>query len=220
MTPVLTIVSGGLDSVTLGYDLASQGVRQSWLSFDYGQRHRKELRFAALHAAALSIPHRVVDMAWLAALLPGSSQTDRRVAVPDGHYAAETMRTTIVPNRNAIMLTIAAGIAAANQMSTIALAVHGGDHFVYPDCRPVFLAALEATLQLALGDATFTVLAPYQHGDKTAIAVRAKALGVPIAQTWSCYRGGTIHCGTCGTCVERREALTLASVEDQTVYAP
>lgn len=219
MTRLVTIVSGGLDSITLGYDLHIQGHEQRWLSFDYGQRHRKELTWAAHHALALGIPHHILPITWLAALLPGSSQTDPAIAVPEGHYAAETMKATIVPNRNAIMLNLAAGIAAAHGVSTLALAVHGGDHFIYPDCRPDFLAAQQATLRLALGDPTFTLLAPYSTGDKTDIALVAKALAVPVHETWSCYQGGPVHCGACGTCVERREALTLAGVHDRTVYA-
>jgi len=214
----LAIVSGGLDSVTLAYDLAAERQLGSILSFDYGQRHKKELRFAALAAERLGVPHAVIDLTSLTPHLKGSALTDS-VAVPDGHYAADSMKQTIVPNRNAIMLTLAFGVAAAEGRDAVATAIHAGDHFIYPDCRPDFAEAFERMQEKALeGMWKIKLLTPYITGSKSDIARRAAALQVPIADTWSCYKGGAIHCGRCGTCVERREAFALAGVDDPTVY--
>lgn len=215
----LAVVSGGLDSVTMAYALAADGALGGVISFDYGQRHKKELGFAMACAERLGVCHALIDLTSLTPHLKGSALTDT-VAVPDGHYAAESMKQTIVPNRNAIMLTIAFGVAAAEGMDAVATAVHGGDHFIYPDCRPDFVELFERMQQKALdGLWSIKLLTPFIAGDKSAIARRAVELRVPIAETWSCYKGGETHCGRCGTCVERREAFHLAGVADPTLYA-
>lgn len=214
----LVICSGGLDSVTLAYKAAAERVLGGLLSFDYGQRHVKELDSAAACARRLGVPHRVVDLRSVGAALSGSALTDD-VAVPDGHYAEETMRITVVPNRNAIMLAVAFGMAAAEQAGAVAAAVHGGDHFIYPDCRPGFVAAFQAMQDAALeGYADVRLWTPYVQGSKADIVRDGARLGVPFAETWSCYKGGLRHCGRCGTCVERREAFHLAGVADPTAY--
>jgi 7-cyano-7-deazaguanine synthase len=188
------------------------------LSFDYGQRHVKELESAAACARGLRVPHRVVDLRSVGAALSGSALTGE-VAVPDGHYAEETMRITVVPNRNAIMLAVAFGMAAAQKAGAVAAAVHGGDHFIYPDCRPGFIAAFQAMQDAALeGYADVRLWTPYVTGSKADIVRDGARLGVPFAETWSCYKGGVRHCGRCGTCVERREAFHLAGVDDPTDY--
>ena len=141
--------------------------------------------------------------------------------VPDGHYAEENMKLTVVPNRNSIMLNIAAAYAITNEASAIATAVHSGDHFIYPDCRPAFIDALENLLRVANDGflpADFQVLAPYVHISKDRICARGAELDVPWLDTWSCYKGGETHCGSCGTCFERREAFTLAGISDPTPY--
>jgi 7-cyano-7-deazaguanine synthase len=164
------------------------------------------------------VPHRVVDLRDVGAALSGSALTDD-VAVPDGHYAEETMRITVVPNRNAIMLAVAFGMAAAQKAGAVAAAVHGGDHFIYPDCRPGFVAAFQAMQDAALeGYAAVTLWTPYVQGSKADIVRDGARLGVPFAETWSCYKGGARHCGRCGTCVERREAFHLAGAADPTGY--
>lgn len=216
----VAIVSGGLDSTVLIYDLLSQSYDLHLISFDYGQKHRIELDFARRTSSKLGLPHTVVDITNLNGLLGKSTLTSNAV-VPDGHYAEENMRLTVVPNRNSIMLNIAAAYAITNNCSSIATAVHSGDHFIYPDCRPAFIDALEFLLTVANDGflpANFAVLAPYVHISKDRICARGHEVHVPWEDTWSCYKGGDIHCGSCGTCFERREAFELAGVNDPTQY--
>ncbi|QUS37074.1 7-cyano-7-deazaguanine synthase QueC [Falsirhodobacter algicola] len=215
----IVICSGGLDSVSLAHVLAKAGDLAALVSFDYGQRHRKELDFAAEAAARLGVPHHLIDMTGIGAALTGSALTGG-AEVPDGHYAEETMRITVVPNRNAIMLTVAFGLAAAQGADAVATAVHGGDHFIYPDCRPAFTESFAAMQAAALdGYADVRLLTPWVHRSKADIVTDGARAGTPFARTWSCYKGGEIHCGRCGTCVERREAFDLAGIDDPTPYA-
>lgn len=215
----LLICSGGLDSVTLAYKIAREHELSALLSFNYGQRHAKELDYAATCAQHFNIPHHVIDIAPIGKLLSGSALTDD-LEVPDGHYAEESMKVTVVPNRNAIMLSIAYGIATSMKANAVAAAFHGGDHFIYPDCRPAFVTNFEFMQKLALdGLADIKLYTPYINTTKAEIAADAVRLGVPLHQTWSCYKGGTIHCGRCGTCVERLEAFALAGANDTTQYA-
>lgn len=214
----LLICSGGFDSVTLAYRLAAEHSLGALLTFDYGQRHRKEIDAAKRSAEQLAVPHLVMNISTIGRQLSGSALTDD-IAVPHGHYSEENMKLTVVPNRNAIMLTIAFGVAAARGFDSVALAVHGGDHFIYPDCRPDFIRLFGQMQARALeGVADVALLAPYVDADKTEIARDAARFAVPVADTWSCYEGGEIHCGRCGTCVERIEAMTLAGMADPTPY--
>lgn len=219
---VVTVVSGGMDSVTLAEYLNHQGHAQTIVSVDYGQRHRKELRMAELCADRLIAPWVLLELAHLAPLLSGSALTDLEVEVPDGHYAEDTMKVTVVPNRNAIILSLATGVAVAKGADAVAIAAHAGDHYVYPDCRAEFLDALEVAFTvgnegfIAPG---FGIIRPFVDQSKADIAALGAQLGVPYELTWSCYRGEDYHCGTCGTCVERREAFQLAGVEDPTAWA-
>lgn len=213
------ICSGGLDSVSLAHVIADQGALSRLVSFDYGQRHRKELDYAAACARRLGVPHHLIDMRGIGASLTGSALTED-IDVPDGHYAEETMRITVVPNRNAIMLSIAYGIAAANGDDAVATAVHGGDHFIYPDCRPDFTQAFDRMQRAALdGYAEVALHTPFVHRTKADIVTEGAKVHTPFAETWSCYKGGALHCGRCGTCVERREAFDLAGIADPTIYA-
>ncbi|NDV49409.1 MULTISPECIES: 7-cyano-7-deazaguanine synthase QueC [unclassified Salipiger] len=215
----IVICSGGLDSVSLAHMVAANGDLTRLVSFDYGQRHAKELDFAKAAAARLGVPFQRIDMRGIGAALTGSALTSD-IDVPDGHYAEETMRITVVPNRNAIMLAIAFGVAAANGDEAVATAVHGGDHFIYPDCRPGFTRAFEAMQRAALdGYADVQLYTPFVERSKADIVTEGARCGTPFAETWSCYKGGEVHCGCCGTCVERREAFHLAGIEDPTVYA-
>jgi 7-cyano-7-deazaguanine synthase len=214
----IVICSGGLDSVSLAHMVADEAELTRLVSFDYGQRHRKELDYAALCAQRLGVPHDIIDLRAIGAALTGSALTDD-IAVPDGHYAEESMRITVVPNRNAIMLTVAFGVAAARGDAAVATAVHGGDHFIYPDCRPAFTEAFAAMQKLALdGYAEVALYTPFVHRSKADIVTAGLRHNTPFAETWSCYKGGALHCGRCGTCVERREAFHLAGVSDPTVY--
>lgn len=217
----VVIASGGLDSTTVAYWLAGNGSRLTMLSFDYGQRHRKELDFAVLIADRLGARHEVVDLGGLGRLLSGSALTDSAVAVPDGHYTAESMRSTVVPNRNTIMLSVAVGVAVASGADAVAFGAHAGDHAVYPDCRSEFFdlfAVLARVGNEGFVTEDFRLLAPFIDQSKADIVRVGEQVGVPFAETWSCYRGGALHCGTCGTCTERIEAFELAGVDDPTVY--
>ncbi|BCH55409.1 7-cyano-7-deazaguanine synthase QueC [Agrobacterium vitis] len=215
---ILVVCSGGLDSVSLADKMAAEHQLIGLISFDYGQRHKKELDFAALAAKRLGVPHQIIDITAIGASLTGSALTDD-LDVPDGHYAEETMKITVVPNRNAIMLAIAFGVAAAKKADAVAVAVHGGDHFIYPDCRPGFIDAFQTMQAHALeGYADVRLLAPFVTISKADIVTEGAKYGTPFEQTWSCYKGGARHCGRCGTCVERREAFHLAGVTDPTDY--
>lgn len=216
------IVSGGMDSVTLAHKYHAEGFELVLLSFDYGQRHKKELDLAKACADRLGGVHHVVDLSNITKLLPGSSLTDAAVEVPEGHYAAESMKATVVPNRNAIMLSIAWAHAVAIGADVVAFGAHGGDHFIYPDCRPDFFLSLgEAFMQgnEGFGDPRLHLEAPFIQVDKTEVVRIGATLNVPFEDTWSCYKGEEAHCGKCGTCVERKEAFALAGVADPTVYA-
>lgn len=216
-TNTVLIYSGGLDSTVLLHRLLAAGDHVAAMSVDYGQRHAKEIRAARATCARLGVEHEVADLSGLRRLLPGGSQTDDAVPVPLGHYAAETMKATVVPNRNMVMLSVAAAWAIARKADRVAYAAHGGDHAIYPDCRPEFAAAIDMVLSLADWHSV-TLHAPYLGMTKADIVVEGARLGVPFAETWSCYEGAAIHCGACGTCVERREAFALAGVPDPTPY--
>ncbi|UVK49744.1 7-cyano-7-deazaguanine synthase QueC (plasmid) [Mesorhizobium sp. AR02] len=214
----LVICSGGLDSVSLAHKVATEQKLIGLLSFDYGQRHKKELGFASICAKRLGVPHQIVDIRDVGRNLSGSALTDD-ADVPDGHYAEDSMRITVVPNRNAIMLAIAFGVAAAQKADAVATAVHGGDHFIYPDCRPAFIDAFQTMQNHALaGYADIRLYAPYVNMSKADIVSEGAKYATPFEATWSCYKGGARHCGRCGTCVERREAFDLARITDATDY--
>lgn len=215
------IASGGMDSATLAHLYRFAGYELILVGFDYGQRHRKELESLKLMAEKLNAELRIVDLTSLTQHLHGSSLTSAEVEVPDGHYAKETMKATVVPNRNAIMLSIATGIAVAEQAELVATGVHAGDHFIYPDCRPQFIDRMNEAMQAAMEGFVhpdFRIEAPFVNISKGEIAGRGHQLGVDFANTWSCYKGGDIHCGKCGTCVERIEAFIEAQIDDPTDY--
>ncbi len=214
----IVICSGGLDSVTLAHMVASEHQLTRIVAFDYGQRHRKELDYAEACAKRLNVPYDLLDLRAIGAVLTGSALTDD-IDVPDGHYAEDNMRVTVVPNRNAIMLAVAYGVAAVHGDDAVATAVHGGDHFIYPDCRPAFTQAFNAMQKVALdGYANVSLYTPFVHRTKADIVTEGVRHQAPFAQTWSCYKGGDHHCGRCSTCVERREAFHLAGVTDPTIY--
>lgn len=211
----LIIVSGGMDSITLLYDCKDSIALA--VSFDYGSNHNaREIPFAEMHCRRLGIRHVVIPLDFMHKYFK-SSLLEGADAIPDGHYADENMKSTVVPFRNGIMLAVAVGIAESNGLKKVLMANHGGDHAIYPDCRPEFVDAID----MAAKTGTYVnvrVVAPYTNITKGDIAMRGKALGIDYAETWSCYKGGETHCGTCGTCVERKEALSYAGIDDNTDY--
>lgn len=213
----LVLFSGGLDSTVLAAQLQADGVETRLLSIDYGQRHAKELDKAEKIALALGLPHRILRLPDLGPLLGGSSLTDDQVELPEGHYAEESMKATVVPNRNMILLALAGGHALSIGFDTIAYAAHAGDHTIYPDCRPEFADAMEKALGLADWQ-NLNLHRPFVNFRKEELVRKGNELGAPLELTWSCYAGRDKHCGKCGTCVERKEAFALAKVEDPTEY--
>ena len=215
MKDSVIIISGGMDSTTLLYDMKERialGV-----SFDYGSNHNeREISFARLHCDRLGIKHIVIRLGFMHEYFK-SSLLEGADAIPEGHYADDNMKSTVVPFRNGIMLAIAAGIAESNGLKYVMMANHGGDHAIYPDCRLEFVKAMSAATKAGTYPG-IEVLAPYTDLTKTDIARRGKQLGIDYAETWSCYKGGERHCGKCGTCVERREALRDAGIDDTTEY--
>ena len=215
MKDSVIVVSGGMDSVTLLYEKKDEIALG--ISFDYGSNHNhNELPLAALHCQRLGIEHVVVPLGFMHQYFK-SSLLESGDSIPDGSYDEENMKSTVVPFRNGVMLAVAAGIAESNGLTKVLIANHGGDHTIYPDCRPEFIAAMDAAVEAGTF-ARVRVVAPYTNISKADIARRGRALGIDYAETWSCYKGGDVHCGTCGTCVERKEALREAGIEDNTTY--
>ncbi|MCH3969268.1 MAG: 7-cyano-7-deazaguanine synthase QueC [Prevotella sp.] len=215
MKDAVIIVSGGMDSITLLYDKKDEialGV-----SFDYGSNHNaREIPFAELHCKRLNIPHITINLDFIHRYFR-SSLLEGDQAIPEGNYDAENMKSTVVPFRNGIMLSIATGIAESNGLKRVMIANHSGDHTIYPDCRPEFIKAIDQAT-VAGTFAHIRVAAPYTDISKADIARIGKRLGINYAETWSCYKGGKKQCGKCGTCRERKEALKEAGIEDPTEY--
>lgn len=215
MKKSLIILSGGMDSVSLLYDKKDEIAVA--VTFDYGSNHNKrEEEFAKYHCEKLGIEHIIIPLTFIhdyfkSSLLEGAS------AIPDGHYEDETMKSTVVPFRNGIMLSVACGLAESRELEKVLIANHFGDHAIYPDCRKGFIDAISE----AMRNGTYkgiTIDAPYTTITKTDIAKIGKSLGIDYSKTYSCYKGGEKHCGKCGTCVERKEALRDAGIEDPTEY--
>lgn len=211
----LIIVSGGMDSVTLLYEYCERIALA--VSFDYGSNHnQREIAYARLHCGRLGIEHIVIPLEFMQRYFK-SSLLEGAEAIPEGHYEDENMKSTVVPFRNGIMLSIAAGMAESRGLKYVMMANHGGDHAIYPDCRPEFITAIDAAAKAGTY-VDVAIEAPYTNISKTDIARRGKSLAIDYSETWSCYKGGQVHCGTCGTCVERKEALREAGIADPTVY--
>ena len=209
------IVSGGMDSITLLYDHKDEIALG--ISFDYGSNHNaREIPFAKMHCERLGIKHITINLDFMHQYFK-SSLLDGAEAIPEGHYADDNMKSTVVPFRNGIMLSIAIGIAESNNLDQVFIANHGGDHTIYPDCRPEFINAIDAAATAGTYN-NVKVVAPYTKTTKSDIARIGKKLGSEYTETWSCYKGGEVHCGKCGTCVERKEALAEAGIEDKTIY--
>lgn len=210
---ILFILSGGLDSATALYDLRREHEVVEAVTFDYAQRHKKEIACAVKICETLKLPHRVIDISNLNELLQGSSLTSDSIDTPHGHYEEENMKQTIVPNRNAIFINVAAGYAISKGIHSLGLGVHAGDHFIYPDCRPSFIDAQEKTLSLA-NDVDFLLHTPFLNVSKIGIVKKGHELKVPFEQTWTCYEGGAKPCNKCGSCTERIEAFMKNDLAD------
>lgn len=209
------IVSGGMDSITLLYDHKDEIALG--ISFDYGSNHNaREIPFAKMHCERLGIKHITINLDFMHQYFK-SSLLDGAEAIPEGHYADDNMKSTVVPFRNGIMLSIAIGIAESNNLDQVFIANHGGDHTIYPDCRPEFINAIDAAATAGTYN-NVKVVAPYTKITKSDIARIGKKLGIDYTETWSCYKGGEVHCGKCGTCVERKVALAEAGIDDKTIY--
>ncbi|MBP5680840.1 MAG: 7-cyano-7-deazaguanine synthase QueC [Bacteroidales bacterium] len=215
MKDSLIVVSGGMDSITMLHEYADQiGLA---ITFDYGSNHaKKEIPFAQLHCQRLGIRHLIIPLSFMHDYFK-SSLLEGDAAIPEGHYAAENMKSTVVPFRNGIMLSIACGIAESHGLKRVMIANHGGDHTIYPDCRPDFIEAMSSAMRHGTFEG-IEIFAPYTNITKGDIARHGKTLGIDYSETWSCYRGGDKHCGKCGTCVERQEALREAGIDDPTEY--
>lgn len=221
----VAVVSGGMDSTTLVYSLIDQGYTPHLVSFDYGQRHKKELQFALATAERLKLRWSLVDLSSITDLIDSSALT-HGAEIPDGHYSEETMKITVVPNRNMVMISIAAAMVVNYQYAYIATGMHQGDHEIYPDCRPEFIHDMSRAIKdgnKGFLHHEFQMLTPFIYRTKNSIAEVAYDLDVPLHLTWSCYRGEDIHCGRCSTCVERLEAVHSVTEAprgwDRTEYA-
>lgn len=218
----LVILSGGLDSTVLAYVLASSQSHSlvGAVSVNYGQKHSRELVCAAQTCLDLSIPHHLIDLSPLGRHLGNSALTcgwDAQIPIPEGHYAAETMKTTVVPNRNMILIALAIGVAINNKCTAVAYGAHAGDHAIYPDCREVFAEAMGKAAEVCYFHPV-SLLRPFINETKADIVHRGVGLGVPFQNTQTCYNGGPIACGRCGTCVERLEAFEEAMAVDPLEY--
>lgn len=213
----IIVYSGGMDSTVLLYDLISKGIKTAAISFDYGSRHNhRELPMAAAICQGLNVSHQIVPIEFIKDLFK-SALLSTGDPIPDGPYDVSSMKQTVVPFRNAILMSIAAGYAESTGASEIVLASHGGDHAIYPDCRPSFNQAFSEAVRLGT-DNKVSVRFPYQNLDKRNIADLGRKLGVDFIRTWTCYKGGEHHCGVCGACRERKYALRYDENMDPTFY--
>lgn len=215
---VVVLCSGGMDSVAALYWARAHQTVSAVLSFDYGSKHNpRELPLAAEHARRLGVPHRVIRLDFIGQLF-ASDLLRSGGEIPEGHYADDNMRRTVVPFRNGIMLAAAAGFAESAGAEGLVIAAHTGDHTIYPDCREEFMRAMGDAMKTGTY-AGIELLRPFITLTKGQIAAEGAKLGVDFSRTWSCYKGGAVHCGKCGTCVERREAFQQAGLPDPTEYA-
>lgn len=202
---VVVIFSGGMDSFTVLNRAIKDGKNVFALTFDYGQRHVKEIECAKKICQQLNVEHKVIDISAINQLLAGSSLTDD-IDIPEGHYEADNMKSTVVPNRNMILLSLAVGYAVSVKASQVYYGAHSGDHAIYPDCRPEFVMKMNDVCQIANYDAV-EIFSPYLTVSKTAILTDGLSMGLDYSDTWTCYNGREKACGKCGACQERLEAF-------------
>ena len=214
----VVLLSGGLDSATLLAKLVAEKRRVLALGVNYGQRHSREIDAARALAAHYGVEYRLADLRAVSAFFGKNSLTDASVPVYDGAYHEAGMKTTVVPARNLLLISLATSWAIAEKCDTVAYAAHGGDHAIYPDCREQFADKLDAVVRVSDWHPV-RLERPFVGMSKAEIVALGARLGVPFALTWSCYNGGERHCGRCSTCVERAAAFREAGVPDPTVYA-
>lgn len=214
---VVVLVSGGMDSVAALYLTHRDHEVIAGVSFDYGSKHNhKEIPLAKEHCETLGIPHQVINLTFMNELFT-SDLLKSGGEIPEGHYEEENMKATVVPFRNGIMLSIAAGFAESKEAEGLVIAAHSGDHAIYPDCREDFMQSMgDAITRGTYVD--LKLIRPFIDVRKEDIAQVGHELGVDFSRTWSCYKGGDTHCGSCATCVERREAFMIAGIPDPTEY--
>lgn len=218
MIDEVVVLSGGMDSAVLLTQAVDRQKQVAALSFDYGSKHNpKELPLAAEMCRRYGVSHEIVALPFINQLFTSALLTSG-AAVPDGAYDAESMKTTVVPFRNGIMLAIAVGYTDSLGARAVLLGSHAGDHVIYPDCRPAFNQAFARAAELGT-DNNVTVRFPFADMDKRQIGDLGRQLGVDFTRTWTCYKGGDIHCGTCGACDERKYALRHKTGQDPTLYA-
>ena len=213
---VVVIFSGGMDSFTVLNLAVKQGLEVFALSFDYGQKHKKELDYAASACKTLGVKHKVVDISAINQLIGGSSLTSD-IEVAEGHYEEESMKSTVVPNRNMILLSMAVGYAVSISANKVYYGAHAGDHAIYPDCRPEFVHKMNDVCAIANYEAV-EIITPYLDVTKTAILTAGLEMGLDYNQTWTCYNGREKACGKCGACQERLEAFTENGINDPLLY--
>ncbi|MYL24595.1 7-cyano-7-deazaguanine synthase QueC [Halomonas alkaliantarctica] len=214
----VVIYSGGLDSYTVLHRALREGLNVHALSFDYGQRHRRELDVATHVCQALSLPHQVVDIRAIHGLMDSSALTNSQYDIPSDDYASENLAATVVPNRNMVLLSLAIANAVNIGATRVDYGAHGGDHVLYPDCRPAFVDAMNQVAGIA-NFTPVTIHAPYLYASKADIVRDGLAMGLDYAHTWTCYEGKTLACGVCGSCRERLAAFAQNSVQDPLPYA-
>ena len=213
----ILIYSGGMDSSVLLYYLISNGINVKCLTIDYGQKHKKEITSAINICKNISIEHKIVDLSSLSTIFSTSSLVNANINLPLGHYEKTSMKSAVVPNRNMILLSIATAWAIDSNIESVSYAAHSGDHAIYPDCREIFANAMNTAIGLCDWKKVF-LNRPFVSMKKTDICKLGNKLKIPFEKTWSCYEGKELHCGKCGTCIERREAFYLSGVSDLTKY--
>ena len=212
----VVVFSGGMDSDTVLHKALKDGLKVFAVSFNYGQRHSKELVAASNVCKALNISHKVVDISAINQLIAGSSLTSD-IDVPEGHYEQPSMQQTVVPNRNMILLSLAVGYAVSIEASKVYYGAHSGDHAIYPDCRPEFVDKMNAVCAIANYESV-EIVTPYLHNSKIEILADGLAMGLSYENTWTCYNGRALACGKCGACQERLEAFAENKVADPLDY--
>lgn len=213
----VVIYSGGMDSYTVLHLALAQGYQVYALSFNYGQRHSKELDVAAKVCAGLGVAHKLVDITAINQLLQGSSLTSTDIDIPTGEYEEDNMKSTVVPNRNMILLSLAIGYAVSLGSTEVFYGAHSGDHDIYPDCRPEFVEAMNVVSGIANYD-DVQIISPFLYDSKLAILEAGLNMGLDYGQTWTCYLGQEKACGKCGSCVERLDAFAKAGITDPVAY--